>query len=146
MDILHVNYAVDSRKFSFVLKQIMHHISVMSELLSLTITSLLGPINGFAIVGVTHFWCLASFWIGLLFRLSFFMYLLCIMFLSVSACIVYTVLWQLRLIQLSLFTILRLWHLPWNWPYSETDNTVEENSSIFSLIRMRWLLSARACR
>jgi len=26
------------------------------------------------------------------------------------------------------------------------DNTVEENSSIFSLIRMFWLLSARACR
>jgi len=25
------------------------------------------------------------------------------------------------------------------------DNTVEENSSIFSLIRMRWLPSARAC-
>ena len=26
------------------------------------------------------------------------------------------------------------------------DDTVEENSSIFSLIRMRWLPSARACR
>jgi len=61
MDILHVNYAVDSRKFSFLLKQIMHHISVMSELLSLTITSLLGPINGFAIVGVTHFLVFSQF-------------------------------------------------------------------------------------
>jgi len=26
------------------------------------------------------------------------------------------------------------------------DNTVEENSSIYSLIRMCWLLPARACR
>jgi len=25
------------------------------------------------------------------------------------------------------------------------DNTVEENSSVFSLVRMRWLPSARAC-
>jgi len=25
------------------------------------------------------------------------------------------------------------------------DNTVDENSSVFSLIRMHWLLSARAC-
>jgi len=25
------------------------------------------------------------------------------------------------------------------------DNTGEENSSVFSVIRMRWLLSARAC-
>jgi len=31
------------------------------------------------------------------------------------------------------------------WYGDSVDNTVEENSSISSLIRMRWLLSARAC-
>ena len=27
-----------------------------------------------------------------------------------------------------------------------SDNAAEESSSVFSLIRMRWLLSARACK
>ena len=36
--------------------------------------------------------------------------------------------------------------LSWAIRYGDSvDNTVEENSSIFSLIRMRWLPSARAC-
>jgi len=29
---------------------------------------------------------------------------------------------------------------------NSADNSVEENSSVFSLIRMRWLLSSRTCR
>jgi len=45
-----------------------------------------------------------------------------------------------------------IWHPSWgislrSLRYGDSvDNTVEENSCIFSLIRMRWLLSARACR
>jgi len=54
----------------------------------------------------------------------------------------------------SCFQLVFVVYLPWyilatsilkNRCRDSVDNTVEENSSIFSLIRMRWLLSARAC-
>ena len=54
----------------------------------------------------------------------------------------------------SYFQLVFVVYLPWyrlatsilkNRYGDSVDNTVEENSSIFSLIRMRWLLSARAC-
>jgi len=35
----------------------------------------------------------------------------------------------------------------WRIRYGDSvDNTVEENSGVFSLIQMLWLLSAKACR